>query len=95
MILPVFLQIGGGKERMDHYFSSCADGCGGQSVGGPDWGRRRLAAAGARPPRPPPDPPPRSCREPWASITDPAERKAFLKELHELKTGGRGRAGWV
>lgn len=44
------LEIGGGKERMDAYFSSCAD------------------------------------REPWASVTDPEQRKAFLKQLHELKT---------
>lgn len=44
------LEVGGGKERMDAYFSKNG------SV------------------------------DPWASITDPAERKAFLKELHELKT---------
>ena len=34
-------------------------------------------------------------QEPWASIKDPAERKAFLKELHELKTvGGQAAACW-
>ncbi|PSC75122.1 haloacid dehalogenase-like hydrolase domain-containing protein isoform A [Micractinium conductrix] len=46
----VLLETGGGKERMDRYFSSCADAA------------------------------------PWADVTDPAQRKAFLKELHELKT---------
>ncbi|KAI3425903.1 hypothetical protein D9Q98_007876 [Chlorella vulgaris] len=46
----VLLETGGGKERMDVYFTQCAD------------------------------------QEPWASVTDPAARKAFLKELHELKT---------
>lgn len=44
------LEVGGGKERMDAYFSQNAS------------------------------------KEPWASITDPAARKTFLKELHELKT---------
>lgn len=46
----VLLEIGGGKERMDAYFSQ------------------------------------HSAEEPWASVTDLTERKAFLKELHELKT---------
>ena len=46
----VLLEIGGGKERMNAYFSQ------------------------------------HSSEEPWASVTDPAERTAFLKELHELKT---------
>lgn len=44
------LEVGGGKERMDAYFSAHAS------------------------------------TEPWASVTDPAARKAFLKELHEAKT---------
>jgi HAD superfamily hydrolase (TIGR01509 family) len=44
------LEVGGGKERMDAYFSA------------------------------------RAAEEPWASVVDPNERKAFLKELHELKT---------
>jgi hypothetical protein len=44
------LKIGGGKERMDAYFSECAD------------------------------------QEPYKSITDPQERKEFLKELHLIKT---------
>ena len=30
-----------------------------------------------------------ACREPWLSITDPQQRKAFLKQLHELKTDVR------
>ncbi len=46
----VLLEVGGGKERMNAYFSQ------NESV------------------------------EPWASIKDPEERKAFLKELHEMKT---------
>jgi len=46
----VLLEIGGGKERMNAYFSQHSD------------------------------------EEPWASVTDPKERTAFLKELHELKT---------
>jgi len=46
----VLLETGGGKERMDVYFS--------QNEG----------------------------VHPWATIKDAAERKAFLKELHELKT---------
>ena len=34
-------------------------------------------------------------QEPWASVKDRAERKSFLKELHELKTvGGQAAACW-
>ena len=44
------LEVGGGKERMNAYFTS------------------------------------KESTAPWAVIKDPAERKAFLKELHELKT---------
>jgi HAD superfamily hydrolase (TIGR01509 family) len=44
------LEVGGGKERMDAFFSA------------------------------------RPAEEPWASVVDPAARKAFLKDLHELKT---------
>lgn len=50
-------------------------------------------AAAPSPPLPALQPLTRACpfqscsnREPWSSITDPAERKAFLKQLHELKT---------
>lgn len=44
------LEIGGGKERMNAFFSQ------------------------------------QGSLEPWASVSDPEERKAYLKELHELKT---------
>jgi HAD superfamily hydrolase (TIGR01509 family) len=44
------LEIGGGKERMNFYFSE------------------------------------REEQEPWASVKDAEERKAFLKKMHEAKT---------